>query len=78
MEHSLPAAGRAGAVARLRQEAHAAMGQSIVGAIEELTARDVNASTSDTDLEADVTSLVFVVGLPHDDEHVASGVKLRT
>ena len=56
MEHSLLAAGRAGAVARLRQEAHAAMGQSIVGAIEELTARDV------TDVEIACENARFYVG----------------
>jgi uncharacterized protein YbcI len=65
-ERSLIADDRRGAVAQLRIELNAAMRPSLAHSVEALTARRVVACMIDTDVEAGMSSIVFVLDRPVD------------
>lgn len=66
IERSLIAEGRRDAVAQLRVELSAAMRPSLAHSVEALTACRVVACMSNTDLEAGMSSIVFVLDRPID------------
>jgi uncharacterized protein YbcI len=65
-ERSLIADDRRNAVAQLRSELNAAMRPSLAHSVEALTACRVIACTSDTDIEAGTSAVVFVLDRPVD------------
>jgi uncharacterized protein YbcI len=76
-ERTLIAQGRSAAVSRLRQELQAAMRPSLVSAIEELTAGEVTACLADTDVEAGVACVTFILARSLDVDDAQRALQLE-